>query len=116
MNIFSAVALLILSMIGAMSLLRELSLRLFRSEGERSLMIVTFPEDDPERVEAQLRSAISRLRWGRSHRLFVCAACERDSEAYRICKAICGRYGVSLIDRDTLLELLREKNETPERK
>lgn len=106
MKVLSAALLVFLAVIGVVFILREVSLRLFRSRDERSVLIVTFPNSDPDSVEVTLRSAITRLRWGSSHSLLVCADCEKGSECERICQTLCDRYSVRMISKDDLIKTL----------
>lgn len=103
MNVVSAVILVVLAVIGAAAVVRELSLRLFSYRGEHSVLLVT-PVNDGENAEFVLRSAAEKLRWGRGRRsCAVCLDCELDEYTRKICETVCRDYGfLKLITKEEL--------------
>lgn len=102
MKLISAVLLVVLAVIGASYLIREISVRLFRSSKERTVLLITFPGESAEEVESALRSALSRY----GKRCMVCVKSERGSEEDKIVRAICREYGVKLLTVGELREII----------
>lgn len=93
MNVVSAVILVVLAVIGAASVVRELSLRLFSYREKHSVLLVT-PVNDGDNAEFVLRSAAEKLRWGRGRRsCAVCLDCDLDEHTRKICETVCRDYG-----------------------
>ena len=108
MHVISAVILVVLAVIGAATVAKELSQLLFRVRADCSVLLIT-PVDSSENAEMILRSAASRLRWGRSRSdCAVCLDCDVDEETRKICETVCREYGfLKLMTRDELKEELR---------
>ena len=93
MNVISAVILVTLAVIGAASVVREISLRLFVSRMEHSVLLIT-PVRDGDNAEMVLRSAAERMRWGRGRRgCAVCLDCPLDAHTRKVCETVCRDYG-----------------------
>ena len=108
MNVVSAVILVVLAVIGAATVAKEASQRLFRIRSDCSVLLIT-PVDSAENAEMVLRSAASRLRWGRSQSdCAVCLDCDIDDETRKICETVCREYGfLRLMTKEELREELR---------
>ncbi len=65
MNVISAVILAVLAVIGASTVIKAFTQWLFRVREDCSVLLIT-PVDSAENAEMVLRSAASRLKWGRS--------------------------------------------------
>jgi len=93
MNVVSAVILVVLAVIGAAFVVREISLRLFSYRGEYSVLLAT-PVSDADDAEFVLRSAAEKMRWGRGRRsCAVCLDCHLDDHTRKICETVCRDYG-----------------------
>ena len=104
MNIISAVTVLFLSVIGAATVCRFLSLRLFSVKDEYTVMYVTVLKNVGENAEFVLRSALSKHARGVKT---VCLDCKLDGKTRSICEAVCREYGVDcLMTKDEFLKSL----------
>ena len=108
MNVISAIILVVLAVIGAATVAKEVSQRLFRIRADCSVLLIT-PVDSAENAEMVLRSAANRLKWGRSRSdCDVCLDCDIDAQTRRICETVCREYGfLRLMTKDELREELR---------
>ena len=108
MNVISAVILAVLAVIGASTVIKAFSQWLFRVREDCSVLLIT-PVDSAENAEMVLRSAASRLNWGRSRSdCAVCLDCDIDDETRRICETVCREYGfLRLMTKEELREELR---------
>lgn len=108
MNVVSAVILVVLAVIGAATVGKEVSQWLFRVKEDCSVLLIT-PVDSAENAEMVLRSAASRLKWGRSRSdCAICLDCDIDDETRRICETVCREYGfLRLMTKEELREELR---------
>ncbi len=108
MYIFSCVLLIIFAVFGAVSLVRELSLRIFTNKKDCSVIIVT-PLNKTDEAEFVLRSALSRLRWSnKNENVSVCVNAELDEKTRLICETVCREYGFKgLISPNEAIKLLK---------
>ena len=94
MNVVSYVIVMVLAVIGLASLLRALSLRLFRLKDDGTVLYITHIRSGSENAEFVLRSALSRQRWCAGFsRGIVCVDCPLDEKTRRICEGVCREYG-----------------------
>ena len=108
MNVVSAIILVVLAVVGAATVAKALSQRLFHIRADCAVLLIT-PVDRAENAEMVLRSVASRLRWGRSRSdCAVCLDCEIDDETRKICEAVCKEYGfLRLMTKEELREELQ---------
>ena len=107
MNMVGCVILVVLAVIGAAAVTRELALRLFCGREEATVLLVTHIKDG-ENIELALRSALARRRWwGRGAEGVVCLDCPLDERTRRICESICRDYGFhSLMTKEEFVRSL----------
>lgn len=108
MNVVSAVIVMALAVIGLAAVFRELSLRLFCTRDDGTVMYITNIKTD-ENVEFALRSVLSRRRWSSESRgvSVVCLSCALDDKTRKICEGICREYGFDgLMTKDEFLKSL----------
>lgn len=107
MNLAASVILVALAVVGAVSLLRVLALRLF-SGGDCEVLYVTRLPADSERLEFALRGALAKQRWGVAHRsVMVCVEELPDEHTRKICEGICREYGFgNLITKEEFIKSL----------
>ncbi len=111
MNVVSAVLLVIFSVIGVISLVRELAVLIFRYKCDNTIMFITPINKDCNDAEFLLRSTVSKVRWisRGKHNYVVCLDCEMDDKTKEICENICKQYGfASLMSKKELFERLSE--------
>lgn len=93
MHIAGCILCIVLAVIGAAAVLRELALRLFCS-GENEVVYVTRLPRDGAQLEMALRGALARQRWGGARRsVAVCVDELPDAHTRKICESICRQYG-----------------------
>ena len=110
MEILSAVLLVVFAVIGVTSLVRDLSLYLFRYKNDNSVMFVTPVEGKCDDAELMLRSAASKVKWVSrgKYDYVICLDCDMDDETKKICQNICEEYGFAkLISKKEFFELLK---------
>lgn len=109
MYIFSSVLLIVFAVFGVVSLVRELSLRIFTNKNDCSVIIIT-PLENKDEAEFALRSTLSRLRWSsKNENIRVCVNSVLDEKTKRICETVCKEYGFKgLISADEAGKLLEK--------
>ena len=110
MEILSAVLLVVFAVIGVTSLVRDISLYLFRYKNDNSVMFVTPVEGKCDDAELMLRSAASKGKWVSrgKYDYVICLDCDMDDETKKICQNICEEYGFAkLISKKEFFELLK---------
>lgn len=110
MEILSAVLLVVFAVIGVISLVRDISLYLFRYKNDNSVMFVTPVEGKCDDAELMLRSAASKVKWVSrgKYDYVICLDCDMDDETKKICQNICEEYGFAkLISKKEFFELLK---------
>ncbi|MEE1318948.1 MAG: hypothetical protein UHD05_05495 [Ruminococcus sp.] len=110
MEILSAVLLVVFAVIGVTSLVRDISLYLFRYKNDNSVMFVTPVEGKCDDAELMLRSAASKVKWVSrgKYDYVICLDCDMDDETKKICQNICEEYGFAkLISKKEFFELLK---------
>lgn len=110
MEILSAVLLVVFAVIGVTSLVRDISLYLFRYKNDNSVMFVTPVEGKCDDAELMLRSAASKVKWVSrgKYDYVICLDCDMDEETKKICENICEEYGFAkLISKNEFFELLK---------
>lgn len=110
MNVAASVLLVTLAVVGAVAVLRELSLRLFCGGNDAgcSVLYVTRLPSDSEALEYALRGALAKCRW-RAVRMqtTVCVDGALSEKERRICRAICREYGFqNMITKEELIKSL----------
>lgn len=107
MYIISSAILAVLAVFGAVSLVRELTFRLFSRKSDSSVIVIT-PVNKDEEPEFVLRGALSRLRWGGKCRdVSVCLNLPLDARTKKICRSVCEEYGFrGLITRREALKII----------
>lgn len=116
MNYLSAVLLVVLAVIGVMSLIRDLSLYLFRYKSNNQIMLITPIEGKCKNAEMILRSTATKIRWVslRKNDYIICLDCDMDSETRQICEKICTEYGfIKIMNKQELINQLSD-NKTPD--
>lgn len=105
MTVVSAVILVVLAVIGAAAVVKEISLRLFAGSCHSSILLIT-PLNGEEDAEMALRSALSGVRWGRQSGVrAVCVDCGMDESTRRVCESVCRDYGfAALVSKQELLD------------
>ncbi|MEE0914505.1 MAG: hypothetical protein U0L76_07995 [Ruminococcus sp.] len=110
MDILSAVLLVVFAVIGVISLVRDISLYIFRYKNDNSVMFVTPVEGKCDDAELMLRSAATKVKWVSrgKHDYVICLDCDMDEETKKICENICEEYGFAkLISKNEFFELLK---------
>ena len=93
MNVVFSVILVVLAVIGASAVIRELTLRLFCRADDSTVMYIThISSSEGTEAEMALRSALTRGRWGGIPSV-VCVDSPLDDKTRRICEGICRDYG-----------------------
>ena len=109
MDVLSAVILVVFAVIGVITVVRDLTLFLFRNKNNNSVMFVTPVSGECEDAELVLRSAAARVRWisRGKHDYVICLDCDMDDETRQICEKICKEYGFSrLLSKAEFLEMI----------
>lgn len=108
MNVVSGVILVVLAVIGAAAVLREIALRLFCGKSDCTVMFVTHIKAGEENIEQALRGALSRQRWsGLNCVSTVCVDAVLDEKSRRICETVCRDYGYEkLMTKEEFLKSL----------
>lgn len=110
MDVAASVLLVTLAVIGAVAVLRELSLRLFcgGSDAGCSVLYVTRLPSDGEALEYALRGALAKCRWRAVRtQTAVCVDSPLSEQDRRICEGVCRQYGFkSLITKEEFLKSL----------
>lgn len=107
MNVLSAVIINSLAVIGAVSLLRELALRLFCGKSDCTVMYITHIKSGNEDIEMTLRGALAKQRWSGNCVSVICVDAELDEKTRRICETVCRDYGYEkLLTKEEFLKSL----------
>ncbi len=100
---------IVLSLIGAVSCLRFLLFRLYRSKQDKTIMLITPVESSCEDIEYTLRSCAAKVRWMGKVRPYkvICLDKNMDKTTRDICKKICLEYEfMSIMSTEELNEIL----------
>ena len=109
MNIVSAVIIVSLAVVGLVAVFREISLQLFTSRDECTVMYITRISANDDNIEFVLRSALAKRRWSADKNSVsaVCLNCELNDKNRKICERICREYGFArIMTKDEFLKSL----------
>ncbi|MCQ4021501.1 MULTISPECIES: hypothetical protein [unclassified Ruminococcus] len=88
------IIIIFLSVIGLVELIRLIICRLFKTKGDKSIVILVPIKSGAKDAELLLRSAAAKAMWvycGAIERV-VCLDCGTDEETKKICMKICDQY------------------------
>lgn len=101
------IAFVLLSILGLVTLIRELILRIMKCDEGDIISIIPI-EGHCENVEYRIRCAYERANWSAANFRLICLDKGMDEETQKICERVCKTYGIEIFsDAD-----LREKANT----
>lgn len=107
MDMAAGVILVVLAVIGAAAVVRELALRLFCGREDGTVMLITRIPAKSGSAEQVLRSALARQRWRGGAVSKVCLDMPMEERTRRICEGICREYGYeTLLTKEEFLKSL----------
>ncbi|MBQ8001175.1 MAG: hypothetical protein IJ298_08275 [Ruminococcus sp.] len=102
----------ILSLVGAVSIVRFLLFGIYKSSKDKTIMLITPASSDCEDIEYTLRSCAVKVRWMGKVRpyMVVCLDNGMDDITREICTKICSEYEfMTIMKTDELTELFGVK-------
>lgn len=108
-DILLAFFVIILSLIGAVSSLRFLLFRIYRSKQDKTIMLITPAEGNREDIEYTLRSCAAKVRWMGKVRPYkvICLDKGMDKVTLEVCNKICSEYEfMSVMSTEELNKIL----------
>lgn len=101
---------IILSLVGAVSLMRFLLFRLYKNKNDKTIMLIAPFEGSCEDIEYTLRSCATRIKWMGKVRPYrvVCLDSGMSDSAKEVCRAICREYEfMDIMNKEELDYLLK---------
>lgn len=110
-DVITGLLVVILSLAGAVSLIKFLIFRFYRSKEDKTIMLITPAFNSSDDIEYALRSCAAKVRWMGKVRPYrvICLDKGMDKTTREICARICSEYDfITIMDTEQLNRFFEE--------
>lgn len=111
-DVITGLMLVILSLTGAVSLIRFFLFRFYKSKEDKTIMLITPALNSSDDIEYTLRSCAAKVRWMGKVRPYrvICLDKGMDQTTREICTRICSEYDfITIMNTEQLNQLFEDK-------
>lgn len=87
----------LLSIIGLVTIVKWIILKILKNSESEAIIVIPL-QGHHENIEYHIRCAVEQSRWYSNNSCIICLDKGMDSETKEICKKVCERFGIKIIN------------------